>query len=388
MQAFWVKWVGRLALVGLGIIIAVGMLYGLLAAFPQLLPQANERQRNQTMHVSYYLSDGDLFYHQPGEVKPPPEDVLLSEHVVNWDGDGFRVPAMTTDSYPIITLGDSFTEGWMVPSPWPDVLATELNTPVRNLSYRGYGPIEERKVMEEYGEGQHQWVIVAFFEGNDLQNIATSLTDADNPNLTSIVRDALQPERPKIVESPDGNYKYPLALYIGSDFYEQAFYEFYLWVLNADKSTYDDSRNLREFVGILGDIKEMAGDACVGVVYLPSKEHIYFPYAEPFGRRWVLEQGVETFLDEEGWLSGNLEAPAPVEFDQVLSRLDNMRDSVGEAVTVADWHFIDLTPAFQDAAAQSQMLYLTYDTHWNQAGQTLAGQVVAQYLQTQTNCTP
>jgi hypothetical protein len=355
-------------------------------AFPGLLPQANERQeRNQTMQVAYRLSDGDLFFHQPGQVKPPPEDLLLSQHEVRWDEDGFRVPAMPAEEYPIITLGDSFTEAWMVASPWPDILASTRMTPVQNLSYRGYGPIEELEVMREFGGEAHQWVLLAFFEGNDLQNIATSLTDSDNPNLRAIVRDALQPERPPVVESPTGDYKYPLALYIGSDFYELAFYDFYLWVLNGDLATYQDSRNLREFVRVLGEIQALAGDACLGVVYLPSKEHIYFPYAEPFGRRWVLEQGIETVLDSDGWLYGNLENLITVNFETLVGRLGNMNQAVGEAVTGAGWHFIDLTPAFQ-AAAQSHMLYLTYDTHWNQDGHTLAGQTVADYLQTNEEC--
>jgi hypothetical protein len=45
-----------------------------------------------------------------------------------------------------------------------------------------------------------------------------------------------------------------------------------------------------------------------------------------------------------------------------------------------------LTPVFEQAAAEGQMTYLTYDTHWNQAGQELAGKAVADFVRGVEGC--
>lgn len=370
--------------------VACALAIGLLAADSLgLLPSndpLDQRTRNRTLEVRYTEHHGDLFYSLPGEVRPPENPALLSAHTVVWDENGFRVPAMQRESYadyPIVTLGDSFTDAWMVQFPWGDVLARELDTPVLNLSYRGYGPLEEAEIMRQYGKDEHQWVLVGFFEGNDLQNVRTSLEQENKNPFELLVREAIEPE-PEIVLSEDGNYRYPLALYIGSDFYELAFYDFYLWILNAERQTYADSKNVAELGKALQKIVEASHGACVGLVYMPEKGHIYFPYAEPFGRRWILENGYETILAENGWLE-----PAKVgtlEFETFLSKLDNQRDVVKELVEGMGVHFIDLTPAFQQKAAESNLLYFKYDTHWNPEGHELAGQTVAEYIQKTSEC--
>jgi hypothetical protein len=66
--------------------------------------------------------------------------------------------------------------------------------------------------------------------------------------------------------------------------------------------------------------------------------------------------------------------------------MDNQRDAVQGAVEGSGAFFIDLTPIFEDAAAQSQMTYLEYDTHWNQAGHELAGETVADFLRDVEGC--
>jgi hypothetical protein len=41
---------------------------------------------------------------------------------------------------------------------------------------------------------------------------------------------------------------------------------------------------------------------------------------------------------------------------------------------------LDLTPVFQEHAAQGEQLYFRFDAHWNNAGHTLAAQTIQQYL--------
>ena len=381
----------RLGLALAGIIIAVLLMLVLISLFPQILPASlrdplDQRAANQRLEVRYTELDGDLFFHLKGQVKPPEDPVLLSAHVIETDGNGFRIPAMRLDDYaeyPIVALGDSFTDAWMVAAPWSDVLARELDTPVLNLAYRGYGTLEEVEVLKEFGGDDHTWVLLGYFEGNDLQNIGRS-AQKDGNVLTNLVREAIAPDDFEIVTSPDGNYRYPLALYIGADFYELAFFDFYIWILNAEREVYDESQNLAAFRAALDELIVESGGACVGVVYMPTKAHIYFRYAEPFGRRWIEENGQRTVTDAEGWIDNG--PPEAVDFETLLGRMDNQRDVVQAAVEASGAYFIDLTPVFEDAAAQSQMTYLTYDTHWNQAGHELAGQTVAEFLRGQEGC--
>jgi hypothetical protein len=206
------RWGGRLALAGLGLGFAGLLFWLLLTLFPGLLPP--ERPENQTLDVRYTEIDGDLFSNLPGQVKPPENPALLTEYTLKTDNNGFRIPVMALDhydDYPIMVVGDSFTDAWMVEFPWPDVLARELDTPVLNLAFRGYGPLEYEEVVKDYGDESHQWLLMGFFEGNDLQNISSTLNENEGNPLTNLVRDAIEPESSEIIESPDGNYRYPLT---------------------------------------------------------------------------------------------------------------------------------------------------------------------------------
>lgn len=378
----------RVALMLSGILFAFALVFIVLNLFPGLQPDAvrdplETRRTNETMDVVYTEADGDLFYHMAGNVRPVENPQTLSTHTVEWDSNGFRVPVLgyeDYDDYKIVALGDSFTDAWMVSTPWPDVLAERLETPVLNLAYQGYGPLEEASVMQDYGRGEREWILIGYFEGNDLNNAHSSHYRRENEGnlLVNIVREAVDNDTPEGVTNPDGNYRYPLALYIGANFYELAFFDSYIWMLNAERAVYEQSRNVEVLREALTDIQEAADGACVGLVYMPTKAHIYFQYAEPFGRRWIIENASSSYLDDENWIRQTEEA---VEFETLLSRLSNQRDVIREVAAEYGIEFIDLTPAFEQAAGQGDMLYLAYDTHWNQAGHVLAGETVADYVE-------
>ena len=73
-------------------------------------------------------------------------------------------------------VGDSFVEGLHVAE--PDLisarLAERLGEPVANLGRTGYGPQQELEVLRRHGLAMHPRAVVwAFYEGNDLQDVAT-----------------------------------------------------------------------------------------------------------------------------------------------------------------------------------------------------------------------
>ncbi|MBZ0306109.1 MAG: hypothetical protein K8I82_08590, partial [Anaerolineae bacterium] len=119
--------------------------------------------------------------------------------------------------------------------------------------------------------------------------------------------------------------------------------------------------------------------------YMPSKEHIYFPYSDPAGnQRYVLENGLELRLNEQGWLSfGGL---TPQDYETVTSRLNNPRNVIRDATLEAGMHFMDLTPVFEEAVFAGEPTYYPYDSHWNERGHRLAGESIAGFLSQQDDC--
>ncbi len=116
-------------------LILFGAGFGILLAF-LIRPLLPVIVSNRYVFTEY---DGDTFRHQPGQVRPPAENRVLEDLYRQSDANGFRLPAMTADFYPIIAIGDSFTDGGQIP--WVDVLASRLNIPVQNLGWSGFGPL-------------------------------------------------------------------------------------------------------------------------------------------------------------------------------------------------------------------------------------------------------
>jgi hypothetical protein len=366
-----------------GLICGGILIFALMRVFPQLEPGG------QRFVFTEY--DGDTFRHQPGMVRPPAENRILEDRIHFDDADGFRRPLWLSDEYPIIAIGDSFTDGGQVA--WTDTLATLLDTPVRNLGWSGYGPLEYAEIMKQYGGGDHDWVLVMFFEGNDLSNIRTSYLQAQQHNgiveidLTRItappvenIRQLSEYSSDEIQLNPDDNYLYPLH-HIRPDgsTFAMAYISDYLWWLNGNPETYRQSQNIALLETTLSTIKLSAGDACVALVYAPAKEHVYFQYAEPEGNRvYVLQNSLELLLDAEGWLSfTGLQA---VDYDVLTGRIDNMRDVVQQTVENTGLQFIDLLPAFQQASQSGELAYYPYDSHWSQRGHSTTAQAIADYI--------
>src|SRR5690606_38300227 len=126
--------------------------------------------------------------------------------------------------------------------------------------------------------------------------------------------------------------------------------------------TYRESRNVELLREYLESIQSDAGSACVALVYIPTKEHIYFPHADPHSNLiYVLQNGRTLRLNDDGWLGfGGLEQ---VDYDTLLERLNNQRDVVQQLAETLGLHFIDLTPVFEVAILPSA--YYPYDSHWS-----------------------
>ena len=376
------EWVTRLGLMGVGFGLAVIVI---LLVAPYLIREGNTRYANVDLgEVEYTVGAGDLFLVQPDSIAPPDNPYeVLSRHELGWDEDGFRIPAQPADTYSIVALGDSYTEATNVGLPWSDVLAQELDTPVRNLGFRGFGPQEEAIVFEEYGMAENpEIVIIGFFGGNDISNAGSFAGREDSFSLPSLIDDLTvrfdTSEKPW--ESNNTTFQYPVTLQLNNDQVPMAFFNSYTSWLNITADDLRQSNNLQEIIASWQQIQAVANpETCIVLAFFPSKPQIYLPFVVPEQRNRIVDGMVQRAIDEAGeTLSRRDVSPT---WEELMSRRDNVRTVIGEAAVANGLRFVDVSPAFEVAAANGEVLYYTYDTHWNQAGHNLAGAVIADFLE-------
>jgi len=376
-----------------GIALALLLVQGLIAVFPRVLPRflrpdpyTQRSPRPDDIEVVYTAGDGDLFVAQPGSVAPPPDpEEVLTQFGLSFDEDGFRRPIVEADSYSIVTLGDSFTDDGHQPVPWPDVLADELNVPVRNLGFQGYGPEDYAAVMSRYGTDEgHDWVIVGYFEGNDF--ITSIVDDREGFTLPGVARQALMAARGEYTtrDYGEGPWKYPVDMKLGNRTVPLSLFEFYLWFLNGEPEVYENSLELAALGDHLASIKADAGDACVLLAYFPAKAHVYFPYIEdPAAQASVLSGAHELTLDADNRVEAVL---APTTGEEIIDRLDNQSMVVSALAEDLGIHFVDVTGPLEQAAERGEETYYVYDTHWNAYGHEIAGRAVADHVRSHPEC--
>ncbi|NOG49495.1 MAG: SGNH/GDSL hydrolase family protein [Chloroflexi bacterium] len=222
----------------------------------------------------------------------------MSIHWLEWDADGFRIPHRTADRYPIVALGDSFTEAANVGKPWPDVLADTLDRPVRNLGFRGFGPREERQAFDRFGDAAAvDIVVIGFFEGNDLSNAVTSRGRAFQPPSEVTDRSMIPTDVSTIAERDE---RYPMQVELSGGSEDIAFLEGYVWANTGTVETYAESVNLDLTARSWRQIAKQAPDACIVLAYFPVKSHVYLPYLSEAGRARLIEKAELTVLNDNG----------------------------------------------------------------------------------------
>ncbi|MGB1285700.1 MAG: alginate O-acetyltransferase AlgX-related protein, partial [Aggregatilineales bacterium] len=97
----------------------------------------------------------------------------------------------------------------------------------------------------------------------------------------------------------------------------------------------------------------------------------------------LIDGHAEIVLDAPGGLLRQQTDP-DISFEKVLENRRNTAAVILEAGYTAGYQTVDLWNAFDAAASEGEILYYTYDTHWNQAGHDLAGAQIAQFIE--SNC--
>ncbi|NWF68875.1 MAG: hypothetical protein HXY40_07305 [Chloroflexi bacterium] len=366
------NWRTNLALMGCGVVMALGLLGLALLLFPQLRPDPNRQI------VRFTVGIGDMFFNRPGLIAPPPNpNDILSEHVVRYDADGFRMPERAAERYDIIALGDSFTEATNAARPWPDVLVAASGLSVRNLGFRGYGPVQEARVLSEYGlRDNAATIVVGYFEGNDLSNVIDS-TDYVEPRVARQQFAPFDPTQEIWRTQNAGPFPLPVRVSINGAITEMALLDDYWSWLNATVADFAQSANMRALEAVWRGMQAAVGDACLVIAYFPTAPHIYAPYIVAQDRAQMMATVRAMTISAPG---APLEYGGAIAYEEAITRLNNQRDALAALAQRLGLAFVDLVPAFQAAAARGEILYYAYDTHWNQAGHDLAGQAIAAYL--------
>ncbi len=331
--------------------------------------------------IRFYAGMGDSFTYQGQITAPPPNPYeIISEYIPLYDADGFRAPQKPAERYQVIALGDSFTEAYTVAIPWTDVLANETGLSVRNLGVRGYGMIEEALIMKTYANDQSMdYVVVAFFEGNDVSNAESYYWTDFKPPLEVTGQETVRDNTFwQFVHTPQPRYKYPLNLTLNGKTTPMTFLEGFLWGLNVELADIAQSWQLEQIALAWRDIKEVAGEACVVMAYIPSKEHIYVTLLTLEERAPIFDTPFRQFLRDNGRLGS--EPDPTTTYETLAPRLKNVNVAVVERAEQEGLAVLDLTPIFTQAAQEGALLYHVYDTHANQAGNDLIGKAVGEAL--------
>lgn len=417
--------IARLALVVLGVLLGLAAAELFLRRRPQYIPDAARGRLagqgmflrsdliferpirvgfrylpNQDRIATFRRSDGDLYRRQAGSLPrlDPKEDAILTRFHFVTDDDGYPNPTPLRDRYDIVAAGDSFTAPGMVAAPWPSVLERLTGRSVRNLAVAGYGPQQEAAALIHYGLPYHpRWVVVAYFEGNDLiveapafenkrrtgrswieDDLATAGPYAQSVALQSL-RGALSAALPQAASPP----RFPLALSLGDHRVPVTFFDVYTSVLTAARADIEASVNLEYVRTALLDLRRAttAAAARLLVLYVPSKEHLYSSLITDAGVMRRVIAGVQPVaLFPDRLLRTAQEQATP---EQVWAHGDDQRDAIVHLARQHGIDVLDLTPAFLAAAASGTELYHPADTHWNQTGHDLAARLVAAHLDAQ-----
>jgi|GEM_PF-6897387 len=378
-----------------GFAAALILLTVLLSWFPQVLPkeyqsihQYRDNNANRTITRQWTTHSGDLVELLDDQLTLPPEEtILIPEITTPLDANGFVMSTRPADHYPIIALGDSYNFSILVETSWLTMLSDALDTPIQNLSYEGYGLQEQLDVLAAYGSPNPDWIILTYFEGNDLIRDVPNYRPNDRSIQWSILSDLLIDFFHKTLlgeELSYGEAEFPISV---SDTYEMAFFPPYFWGLNAKIDTFERSRNVETYGAMLAELRADYPNTCLLMVYIPTKSRVYFPLLTQEQQLiYLTTDYAELTTGGNGYLSPQPAAFNPDTLPDFLSRLGNQEAVIASLVAQYEIDFVSLYDATLERAQDGEFVYYPFDTHWNQAGYDMAAEVMIEYFQTQTDC--
>ena len=377
---------------------------GLSAPDPRWVESPRYRQRLRPNLKTYCeWEHGDIV--RMGFISP---QLFGSEHhrySFETDAEGFRNPAVR-DRIDIAALGDSFVEAMTSPreEAWPARLEELAGKTVQNYGTSSFGPQQELYALQDFAIGhQPRDVLLGYFAGNDLfdaERFDRWERGSEKPGeeasgwrlqkryrryqtlfLTTLVRVALpRTRRPEIhpISAPRrletkfdrGGYEIPTGSGTPLRF---AFMPPYLQKLAASRIEIESGRGWQLLRNALLRMKEICAQpgARFTVVFIPSKEEVYWPLLERSLGQDEL-QGSLDFVSSYNHM--------PLRAGDVRANRLVQNELLRDFCANAGIPFLDLTPALEQAAASGHPVYFPDDAHWNAAGHEIAAREIARFL--------
>ncbi len=310
------------------------------------------------------------------------------------DARGYRNQT-NLESYHIVAIGDSFTEGSGVSDqhPWPLRLASTADTTVYNAGMSGYDPLRYREVLREIALPLHpKLVICMIYEGNDFRSAKTDAKRSkpsiskrfkaymkQSPILSSIDSLMINAFGPIRANAPINDTKainwMPLSIPDGGSANRYAFAPKQMRDLFESSLEFSQDKhwlNPRSQIADMNEICQKAGIQFL-LVFAPAKAHVMLPL--------VADQiSGEQFRDFLA-LQYKKNLPPPEQFKtRLLENLDARENVVSEWCEREGVDFLTLTKPLRNAAQQGTQVYFTYDQHWTPEGHHVVAQTLADYL--------
>jgi hypothetical protein len=181
---------------------------------------------------------------------------------------------------------------------------------------------------------------------------------------------------------PETHIRYPVTASTEVGDVEMVLKDIHLLPLSADYDTLAASEEFAYSRRALVELKELceAQNSRLLLVYIPSKEHVYW------SRIWdsqdvnnILERTVTVTLTggDSGWLVWQPQYRSYDEFQQTHNAQERLFADLAEQ---EDIEFLNLTTVFWQQGIEQGELYHYADPHWNQDGNRLAAQTIADYI--------
>ncbi len=339
-----------------------------------------------TKRSSTYIFNGDLFDLRYKVPEP------RMEYVASYNEMGFRTNS-SEEPFEVLVIGDSYIEiGESDANTFSEYLSKYSNMSTMNLGRSWYGPYQYNILLKNTIHLKPKIVVYCIFGGNDLLNIVaydrwkegksyhkfvlsgenifkryyTVLINLGNYSVSKI-KDSLRPlvkhfrkqllpnanTRQQVRHIPEDVREYLGHILVGDDIVKMRFAYWENKLSPSEIVQTDSWKQLQKLISefhafsLKNDIKPL-------VVYIPTKTQVYGKYStENSGTSFLYSQKNENLF--------------PSAFSSVLEQ-SMLKNGIS---------FCDLFPLFGNMAADGQLLYYPFDSHWNSNGRRIAARQVA-----------
>jgi hypothetical protein len=307
-------------------------------------------------------------------------------YTIRADDHGFINNATPwADQYDIVITGDSFTMPY-APVSWVDRLREKTGMSALNLGICGWGPLSEAEAVRMYGLDKNpRWVVMLYFEGNDLFN-AGQYRDRWEAGVDWRTYELQQVDRldrlivPHVLDywhnelaaalglAEDTTVcRFPMTVTTNVNRFDTIFALENISQLSQSRRQIVNSEEwalvTQAILDLRAEVKAQGGRFLL--VYVPSKERLYW-------RNLWDEQDIAHFLDLTTPLRSYAEFNAHVDDQMELVQAFARKNNV---------EFLNLTGQFWERTIlHGDVLYNFADGHWNADGNELAAQIIATYI--------